>query len=314
MPDFCCCQNEKVNDAMARNLINKYIWIIDTIQRYGRITREELNRLWVKSSLSDGEPLARRTFYNYRQGIEDTFNMTVECDPATFEYYIDTSGSEQDDRLRNWLLDAASMSGMLSDSRDVSDRIVLEDVPSARVNLPVVIQAMKEACRINFSYRAYNRINTKRNITVEPYFVRIFKQLWYVVGFNTKDGMIKTYSLDRMSDVVIRNEHFDVPKGFNAADYFKDCFGIMQSKGEPKNVTLKVTSNQAKYFRALPLHHSQSEEIHDNYSLFHYRLLITYDFIQEILSHGSQVEVVAPAELKAMVVNELHAALDNYNS
>lgn len=297
---------------MARNLINKYIWIIDTIQRHGRITRGELNCLWVKSSLSDGEPLARRTFYNYRQGILDTFNVAVECDQGTFEYYIDTSGSEQDGRLRNWLLDAASMSGMLSDSHDVSDRIVLEDVPSARGNLPVVIQAMKESCRLCFSYRAYNRVNTKRNIVVEPYFVRIFKQLWYVIGYNIKDAMIKTYSLDRMSDVTIRNEHFEVPAGFSAADYFKDCFGIMQSKGEPKDVVLKASSNQAKYFRALPLHHSQSEEVHDSYSLFHYHLLITYDFIQEILSHGSQVEVIAPPELKAMVVNELRMALANY--
>ena len=299
---------------MAKNLINKYIGILDTIQRYGRITREDLNNLWMKSSVSDGEPLARRTFYNYRQGIADTFKVDVECDPATFEYYIDTSGSEQDDRLRNWLLDAASMSGMLLDSRDISDRIVLEDVPSARGNLPVVIQAIKDSCRINFSYRAYNRVNTKRNIIVEPYFVRIFKQLWYVIGYNMRDGMIKTYSLDRMSDVVIRNEHFSMPPGFSATDYFKDCFGIMQSKGEPKEVVLKATSNQAKYFRALPLHHSQNEEVHDSYSLFHYHLLITYDFIQEILSHGSQIEVLAPSELKVMVVNELRAALANYKS
>ena len=62
---------------MARNLINKYIWIIDTIQRHGRITRDELNRLWVKSSLSDGEPLARRTFYNYRQGILDRVHSSI---------------------------------------------------------------------------------------------------------------------------------------------------------------------------------------------------------------------------------------------
>lgn len=88
----------------------------------------------------------------------------------------------------------------------------------------------------------------------------------------------------------------------------------MQSKGEPKEVVLKATSNQAKYFRALPLHHSQNEEVHDSYSLFHYHLLITYDFIQEILSHGSQIEVLAPSELKVMVVNELRAALANYKS
>lgn len=298
---------------MSKGLINKYIWIIDTIQRYGRITREELNRLWVKSSIGDGMPMARRTFYNYRQGIAETFNVVVECDPSTFEYYIDSSGSEQEDKLRNWLLDAASMSGMLSDSRDVSDRIILEDVPSARGNLPVVIQAMKESCRINFSYKAYNRINIKRDIVIEPYFVRIFKQLWYVIGYNVKDEAIKTYSLDRMSDLTIKQDTFAVPEGFSAADYFKNCFGIMQSKGEPKEIVLKSTANQAKYLRALPLHHSQREEVHDSYSLFHYKLLITYDFVQEILSLGSQVQVIAPPELKAAVVNELKLALDSYD-
>ena len=298
---------------MAKGLINKYIWIIDTIQRYGRITREELNRLWMKSSIGDGMPMARRTFYNYRQGIAETFNVVVECDPSTFEYYIDSSGSEQEDKLRNWLLDAASMSGTLSDSRDLSDRIILEDVPSARGNLPVVIQAMKESCRIKFSYKAYNRINIKRDVVVEPYFVRIFKQLWYVIGYNVGDGVIKTYSLDRMSDLVIRQDKFTVPEGFSAADYFKNCFGIMQSKGEPKEIVLKSTANQAKYLRALPLHHSQREEVHDSYSLFHYKLLITYDFVQEILSLGSQVQVIAPPELKAAVVNELRLALDSYD-
>ena len=298
---------------MSKGLINKYIWIIDTIQRYGRITREELNRLWVKSSIGDGMPMARRTFYNYRQVIAETFNVVVECDPSTFEYYIDSSGSEQEDKLRNWLLDAASMSGMLSDSRDVSDRIILEDVPSARGNLPVVIQAMKESCRINFSYKAYNRINIKRDIVIEPYFVRIFKQLWYVIGYNVKDEAIKTSSLDRMSDLTIRQDSFVVPEGFSAADYFKNCFGIMQSKGEPKEIVLKSTANQAKYLRALPLHHSQREEVHDSYSLFHYKLLITYDFVQEILSLGSQVQVIAPPELKAAVVNELKLALDSYD-
>ena len=73
---------------MAKNIINKYIWIADTIQRYGRITREELNNLWVNSSLSDGNPMSRRSFYNYRQGIAEILNIEIENDPSTFEYYI----------------------------------------------------------------------------------------------------------------------------------------------------------------------------------------------------------------------------------
>ena len=64
---------------MGRGLINKYIWILDTVQRYGRITRSELNDLWIKSDISNGEKLVRRTFYNYREGIAEIFNVCFFC-------------------------------------------------------------------------------------------------------------------------------------------------------------------------------------------------------------------------------------------
>ena len=75
---------------------------------------------------------------------------------------------------------------------------------------------------------------------------------------------------------------------------------------------LRVDSRQAKYLRALPLHHSQRETLSDGYSLFSYRIKISYDFVQELLSYGSAVTVVRPPELRAMVVTSLKAALDNY--
>jgi hypothetical protein len=298
---------------MARNLISKYIWLVDTIQRYGKITREDLNDLWIKSALSDGEPMPRRTFYNYRNGLLDTFNISIECDRSTFEYYIDSDGSEQSSKMLNWLLDSASMSGMLSDSKDVGDRIILEDVPSARENLPLMIQAIKQSNRITFAYRPYTRVNEDRNVVIEPYCVRIFKQLWYVIGFNVRDSKIKTYSLDRMTDPRLLSETFVMPDDFEPLSYFTDCFGIMTSKGEAKDVVIRANAYKAKYLRALPLHHSQSEEIHDSYSLFHYHLYLTNDFLQEILSHGSAVQVLAPTELKIMVKNELKNALEAYD-
>ncbi|MDE6371507.1 MAG: WYL domain-containing protein, partial [Duncaniella sp.] len=73
---------------MARNLLSRYVWLIDTIKRYGNITREELNRLWMLSPLGEGEPLPRRTFYNYRNAIEELFGITIQCNPATYEYFI----------------------------------------------------------------------------------------------------------------------------------------------------------------------------------------------------------------------------------
>ena len=297
---------------MARNMINRYVWLVDTISRYGRITLKDLNAAWLRSEISEGKPLARRTFFHYRDGVEEMFDINIQCDKSTFEYYIDDSGSENNARLLSWLVDSVSMSGTLSSARDISSRIMLENVPSAREYLPVVIDAMKQNRCIRFSYKSYTRSRPTDGIVLEPYFVKIFKQLWYVIGLNVKDGQIKTYSLDRISQLNLLQETFSMPENVKPSEFFKDCFGIITNQNSPKRIVLRVEPTQAKYFRALPLHSSQKEEIHDNYSIFTYTMRITYDLKEEIMSHGASIEVREPKELKTLIRTELEQALNNY--
>ena len=297
---------------MARNLVNRYVWLVDTINRYGRITLKDLNDAWLKSPISEGKPLARRTFFHYRDGVEEMFDINIQCDKSTFEYYIDDGGSESNQLMQSWLLDAASVSDMLSNAHGISERIMLENVPSARKHLPVVIDALKQNRRISFSYKGYMRALPTDGIVLEPYFVKIFKQLWYVIGLNVKEGKIKTYSLDRMSNLHILQDTFKMPEDFSPAEFFKDCFGIIINQNSAKRIVLRVEPTQAKYFRALPRHPSQEEVVHDSYSIFTYTMRITYDLKEELLSHGASVEVVEPQELKMLIRNELEQALKNY--
>ena len=46
---------------MAKNLLNKYVWLVDTIYRAGKITYEEISRRWLDNDLSEGKPLPIRT-------------------------------------------------------------------------------------------------------------------------------------------------------------------------------------------------------------------------------------------------------------
>ena len=298
---------------MARNLINRYVWLVDTISRYGRITLKDLNEVWLRSPISEGKPLARRTFFHYRDGVEEMFDINIQCDKSTFEYYIDDSGNESNARLRSWLVDSVSMSGMLSNAHDISERIMLENVPSAREHLPVIIDAMKQNRRIRFSYKSYTRSLPTNGIVLEPYFVKIFKQLWYVIGMNVNEGAVKTYSLDRISSLNLLQETFVMPEDINPSEFFKDCFGIITNKNSAKRIVLRVEPTQAKYFRALPLHHSQQEEVHDHYSVFSYKMRITYDLKEEIMSHGASIEVLEPKELKMLIRNEMENALAHYD-
>ena len=126
------------------------------------------------------------------------------------------------------------------------------------------------------------------------------------------ENKIKTYALDRISSAVVLPETFTPDPSFDAEAYSRDSFGIIFSLGEVKDVVIRTDARQAKYFRALPLHHSQQEMIHDDFSHFSYHLRITDDFVAELLSYGPKVTVISPPELRAIIRDRLTGALANY--
>ncbi|MDE7468022.1 MAG: WYL domain-containing protein, partial [Muribaculaceae bacterium] len=61
-----------------------------------------------------------------------------------------------------------------------------------------------------------------------------------------------------------------------------------------------------------PLHHSQTETVSDSFSLFTYKMMVTEDFMAELLSYGPAVTVLEPPELRAMVRDSLSKSLSQY--
>ena len=126
---------------MPSSLYARYVWLIDTIKRRGRITRGELDRLWRLSPHGTGNALCRRTLYNYRAAIQEIFGIDIQCDPATYEYYI-AEEDHHNTSVTDWLLNSGAVSDALASARDISGRIFLEDIPSAREFLGTVIDAL----------------------------------------------------------------------------------------------------------------------------------------------------------------------------
>ncbi len=297
---------------MARENLTRYLWIIDTIRSYGNISREEISRLWERSSLSNGRPMARRTFYNDRNSIESIFGIAIQCNPATYEYYIE-SGNEHQTNAMNWLLNSASIGDVISGTQEIGHKIFLEEAPSSHENLPIIVDALKQNNPVTFTYQSYSRSNPSRGNQLEPYFLKFFKQRWYITGRNIKSNTLKTYALERMSEVTLVNSTFSVPEDFNAEEYISHSYGIIFDEGNVKNVAIRTDSRQAKYQRSVPLHHSQTEILHDAYSIFYYKIKITPDFVQELLSYGPKITVINPPELRAMIITSLQESLNNYS-
>lgn len=291
--------------------LNSALWLMDTIRKYGRITLAEISRRWLDSPVSEGRPLPRRSFHNYRMAAEKLFNVTIDCDTSTYEYYI-REDRDSGSKVGDWLLNSSAINSVLSDAREVSSRILFEDVPSAREYLHQVVDALKADRQIKFSYHSYSRFEPTPGVVIEPYFLKIFRQRWYVTGRNIRDRAVKTYALDRMSDVTLLDTQFHLPDNFNAEVFCSNSFGVIFNNTKVVEVTLRADDRQSKYLRALPLHATQKEIVNNGFSLFKYELRLTPDFVSEILSLGPRVTVIAPDELKVMVKTQLLETLRNY--
>lgn len=282
---------------MAKDLFKRYIWLIDTIYRSKKITLKEINEKWLRSD-SENEAIPTRTFHNHRSAIEDFFDIVIECDKSQNAYYIEDEEQLSGSVVKNWLLNTLTVSNLVNESHKLKNRILFENIPSGQQYLTTIIETMREGLTLWVSHQSFGK-EKAHEFEIAPYALKVFKQRWYVLANSTAEDKLRIYALDRLQHVEPTEAHFELPKDFDAETYFFDCFGIIvMDNCKVETVRLKVNEWQTNYLRSLPLHHSQTEERKEEYSIFSYKLKPSYDFSQEILKYGSDIEVLAPEWLR----------------
>lgn len=291
-----------INNDRGQTLINKYVWVIETIYRRKKISFKNLNELWLRDiDMSRGVELSKRTFDHWKDAIWDMFGISiVNENRGEYRYYIENVEDISKNGLRSWLYNTFCVSNALANSQCIKDRILLEYVPSGQDYLKPIIEVMKENRVLRITYYFYNT-GEEMTFEVSPYCVKLFRQRWYMIAKPSYDGeKLRIYSLDRIQELKTMNATFSMPKDWTVEDYFKDCFGIFAGPDvKAERVVLKVNASQANYIRDLELHESQEEiEQNEEYSIFRYWLRPYYDFIQELLWNGADVEVLEPLWLR----------------
>lgn len=299
---------------MATNQVNKYIWLVDTIHRAGKISLEEINRRWIMNDMSEGVDIPKRTFHKWRIAIEEMFGLIIENENrGEYRYYIANDEEIKQNELSSWMIDTISTSNLLMNNKSLKERILLEDIPSGKTYLQPIIEAMKENRIIQFTYYNYWRGDLREH-TIEPYCVKLFRQRWYLVGKVHEGDKIYVYSLDRMSKFQQLETSFKFPSRFDARGYFEDCFGVVPGDSKPQLIRLKATPQQANYLRALPLKdgHQTEVERNDEFSIFEIKLNTTFDLEQEILWQGENVEILEPPHFREAIAKRIEQMWNHY--
>ena len=303
----------KLNNQMAQNILNKYIWLADTIYNAGSISLKEINSKWLKSNLSIGKPLTRRTFHNHKIAIEEIFDINIGCNPITNEYYIEDIEEFGKNELIKWLLNSFSISNIIQESKEIKDRIILDEVPSAQSYLAEIIKSIRENNIVIMNYHPFWS-STPLEIEFYPYFVKLFNRRWYVYGRTETEDKVKVYALDRIKKLTATNRKFVFPVNFVASEFLNASIGIMKTDSEkPCKINIKAYAETTQYLLALPLHHSQQiVESTQDYTVFSYWLSPTDDFYQEILRKREYLEVVSPQAVRDKLSSIIHKLSEYY--
>ena len=299
---------------MSKNQVNKYVWLVETLYNAKKITLKEINERWTQTDLSEGEAIPKRTFHTWKNAVEEMFGLVIMCDKHDGDrYYIENREVLDDDGLQRWLLNTMSVNNTLLENKTLSDRILLENIPSGQEYLDTVMQAMRKSKLLKITYKSYWSEH-ESTFPVAPYCVKLFRQRWYMVGYSVKEKIIRIYSLDRVFGAQLTDKPFKYPDDFSPEVFFEGCFGIIHGVDCPmETVKLKVSAHQANYLRSLPLHASQKELVRTGeYSIFSVEVRPTFDFQQELLWNGDALEVLEPLWLRDDMAEIVKRMWNNY--
>lgn len=289
-------------------LFQQYIWLVNIIKRYKKLTFEEINRQWLKTDMSEGMPLARSTFNRHRDAVLDMFGLIIDCDKKDgYTYYISNAEVLQEDSIQNWMLSTLSVNSILAESKGVYDRIILEQIPSDGDNLHKFIEAMECGVRVSVGYKKYGT-NEVKEMLLEPYFVKLFNKRWYaLVKYPEPDAKLFTLAFDRIVSLELTDEKYVYDNDFDPAGWFRNCYGIVRDNTvEVENIVIRAFGKEVNYMRDLPLHSSQKEVVcTEKYSDFELMLSPTADFWTPLVSRGPAIKVLEPQWL-ADEIKRLH--------
>lgn len=290
-----------------RESIIRYSLIIKKLKKNPATFNEISDYLLLESELQEYNfNVSKRTFKRDIEDISSLYNIDIVYDFSRKVYFIDF---DEQSELNERIIEAFDTFNALNISDRLSDYIHFEKRrPQGTENLYGLLHAIKNNVQICFSYQKFweDKITLR---VVEPYALKEFKNRWYVLAKDLKDNRVKSFALDRLTELEITKKNFQLPNNFNTNEHFKFSFGIISpNEHEPQEVILSFDPFQGKYIKTLPLHESQVI-LKDNEQelLIKLRLYITHDFFMEILSFGENVKVIQPESL----INDLKST---YNS
>ena len=293
--------------------IRRYTLIIEKINRNQFPSFKE-----IQDYLFDlGFEVSKRTIERDIEAIRNEFGMEITFNRHKEGYFIDSEKSIQIDSFLRFLEivnTAELLTESLSESKNTLEYISF-DKGGGLMGIELLkplLKAIKEHRKVNILHFNF-QTEKRKKYTIKPYLLKEYQNRWYLVGVVSGINEIRTFGLDRIAELKVSVDIFEIDKKIHVSQIFDDVIGLVFDSSEKEKVILSFTPSQGHYIKSLPLHKSQRILIDNEQECrIELNVIPNYELTQHILMHHSFVKVIEPLWLANHIKEFLTDALKQY--
>ena len=285
--------------------LTRFSLIIKRLER-GPASFDELAGFLERESGLQGKDftLTIRTLQRDIRHILEQFDIEIVNErKGDKRYYIRSRPEETIQSQR--LIEAFDLLQLIRASRGMNRYVYFEPrQPAGLEHFSGLLYACSNRKIVNFCHtKFWEDVLTER--TVHPLALRESRGRWYLLAVDTKDRKIKTFGLDRITDLDISKTSFREKYDLDPARMFEHSFGIINDeKGKPRRIELQLSFEQGQYLLHYPLHQSQRLVSQaDDHVIIELYVKISHDLVMELLSFGEDVKVISPVSLAKKIAS-----------
>lgn len=289
----------------------RYLYIIDRLQSvpssFQELQEYVMNRL-ERDDLGRDFDFSIRTFDRDKKDIFDLFGILIQYNRKDKVYYIE---DEIEDSSAARMVEAFSIHQALKDGSKIAPSVYLESRKSSGTHLMNgLLYAIQNHLQISFTHTKFWDVETTVR-TVKPIAIKESQHRWYLVAFDNKNGNLRNFGFDRISDLRISDIKFK-PILFDIEKEYRHAFGV-ETYAPAQKVILEFSWQQGNYIKSFPLHSSQKVlSDTDNALLVELFIHPTNDLIMELMRFGAEVKVVEPEVLRNTIKDRVTEMIKLY--
>ncbi len=290
----------------------RYLYVIDRLRSRPcsfNDLQEHVMRKLENDDIDTTFEYAIRTFERDKKDIATLFGIDIHYNRKDKTYTIDEE--EIEDQSVTRMIDAFSIHHALKEGNKLSPSVFLEKRKSLGTeHIYGIIHAIQNGVVLKFTHEKH-WIDEITQREVKPIAIKESQQRWYLVALDKKNDRVKTFGLDRISNLKITDTKFK-PVAYNVEKEFQHAFGVETYEAAEK-VILEFSKQQGNYIKTFPFHESQRivEETKDTVILEIF-IHTTNDIKMELLKYGNDVKVLSPISLQNEIKNRISEMYNLY--